>query len=400
MAVPREDLIAVLRCPVTRGALRPLDRNEMRATNARIAAGKAVHRDGTPVRRPLASGLANRDGSCIYSIEDGVIVLLKELAIQGTGDGREGASPRAAPEPLREEKRVVQRFYDEVGWTRVGQDTFADAEKFEDLRPVARDYIHKCHMRVNRYLAPRGRFLLDAASGPIQYPEYLSYSDGYDLRVCVDISLVALKAARRRLGDRGVYLLADVTDLPLMDDSMDSGVSLHTLYHVPHDEQEDVVRELHRVLRPGASGVLVYVWDGRSPLMRLIFLPGSILRKLLRLPRKLLGVASRMVGRSRPVEGVRAPELYFHAHDNGFFADTDWGFSLDMRVWRAVSVEFTKTFARSRLGGRQLLRLVYWLEERSPYWAGRFGQYPLFVIKKQDGKQRRPRQRRADAVAR
>jgi len=383
MPLPRDDLIAALRCPVTRSALGPLGRGELRAVNARIAAGKAVHRDGTPVRRALASGLVNRDGTCIFPVDDGVIILLKELAIDW-GAGRGGQeSPRAAPSELREEKRVVQRFYDEVGWTRGEQGVFTDAEKFEDLRPVARDYIHRCHMRVNRYLPRRGRFLLDAASGPIQYPEYLTYSEGYDVRVCVDISLVALRAARRKLGDKGAYLLADVADLPLADGSMDSFVSLHTLYHVPRDEQKGVVRELHRVLKPGSSGVLVYTWGVRSPLMRLVFLPGSVLRRLVRLPGKLFGAVSRALGCGGPDAGSPPPDLYFHAHDHGFFADTDWGFGLDLRVWRAASVEFTRTFARPRLGGRQLLKLVWWLEEQAPRLAGRFGQYPLFVIGKQ-----------------
>jgi len=152
---------------------------------------------------------------------------------------------------------------------------------------------------------------------------------------------------------------------------------------VPRDEQKGVVRELHRVLRPGSSGVLVYTWGVRSPLLRLVFFPSSILRKLVRLPRKLSGAVSRALGRAGADAGSPPPDLYFHAHDYGFFADTDWGFGLDLRVWRAASVEFTKAFARPWLGGRQLLKLVWWLEEQAPRLAGRFGQYPLFVIGKQ-----------------
>ncbi len=59
-----------------------------------------------------------------------------------------------------------------------------------------------------------GRFLLDAGSGPIQYPEYLTYSDGYRYRVCVDISAVALVEARRRIGKQGLFVVADVSALP------------------------------------------------------------------------------------------------------------------------------------------------------------------------------------------
>ena len=72
----------------------------------------------------------------------------------------------------------VRRFYDRVGWQVVEDGNYQNA-RYEDLRPVAREYIHRCHLRVNRFLNPRGNLILDAGSGPVQYPEYLTYSEGY-----------------------------------------------------------------------------------------------------------------------------------------------------------------------------------------------------------------------------
>ena len=92
-------------------------------------------------------------------------------------------------------KEQVRQFYDQIGWQTVSDGTYQNA-RYEDLRPVAREYIHRCHMRVKQALAPSGRLLLDAGSGPIQYPEYLTYSQGYQQRVCLDISIVALEEAR------------------------------------------------------------------------------------------------------------------------------------------------------------------------------------------------------------
>ena len=82
----------------------------------------------------------------------------------------------------------VRQFYDKVGWQVVEDGNYQNA-RYEDLRPVARDYVHRCHLRVNRFLNPTGKLILDAGSGPVQYPEYLTYSAGYDFRVCVDISI-------------------------------------------------------------------------------------------------------------------------------------------------------------------------------------------------------------------
>ncbi len=69
-------------------------------------------------------------------------------------------------------KQDVREFYDLVGWKQIGEDIYQNA-RYEDLRPVSREYIHRCHVRVTRHLNREGEYLLDAGSGPIQYPEYL-----------------------------------------------------------------------------------------------------------------------------------------------------------------------------------------------------------------------------------
>src|SRR5678816_4926630 len=98
-------------------------------------------------------------------------------------------------------KQQVREFYDQVGWSQAGDGLYQNA-RYEDLRPVSREYIHNCHLRVKRHLAPTGEILLDAGSGPVQWPEYLTYSENYRYRLCADISITALKQARTRLGNK------------------------------------------------------------------------------------------------------------------------------------------------------------------------------------------------------
>jgi hypothetical protein len=64
-------------------------------------------------------------------------------------------------------KQQVREFYDQIGWSQVGDGLYQNA-RYEDLRPVSREYIHKCHMRVKRHLHP-GEILL-TRSGPVQCP--------------------------------------------------------------------------------------------------------------------------------------------------------------------------------------------------------------------------------------
>src|SRR5512133_101714 len=165
-----------------------------------------------------------------------------------------------------EVKQRVRQFYDRVGWQVVSDGTYQNA-RYEDLRPVSQEYIHRCHLRVNRFLRPSGRYLLDAGSGPVQYAEYLTYSEGYQRRVCVDISIVALQEARQRIGAHGLFVVADVANLPFKSEPFEGVVSLHTLHHLPLEEQSKAYGALYRVLCPGSTAVIVNGWTD-SPLMR------------------------------------------------------------------------------------------------------------------------------------
>ena len=165
-------------------------------------------------------------------------------------------------------KQQVREFYDQVGWQEISEGVYQNAS-YEDLRPVSREYIHQCHLRVNRHLRPRGKYLLDAGSGPIQYPEYLTYSQGYQYRVCVDISEVALQEARKRIGDQaGLFVVADIANLPFKPEVFEGVVSLHTIHHLPVEEHVRAYGELYRVLADGCTAVIVNGW-GSAPLKSL-----------------------------------------------------------------------------------------------------------------------------------
>lgn len=272
---------------------------------------------------------------------------------------------------ISEPKTAVRDFYQQVGWEQRADGVFADALLFEDLRAVSRTYRHQCHLRVNRHLPPAGKFLLDAASGPLQYPEYLTYHEHFDYRLCVDISAVALSEARKRLGPRGLYVLADIIDLPFKDHSLDGAISLHTIYHVPAARQERAFAELYRVLRPGGRAAVVYSWGQHSRLMQVLLFPFQVCKLLLKPARKFLR-------RRRPQAGLG---LYFHAHRRHWLEQKlRPRFPYEILVWRSVSVAFLKIFVHQRLGGERLLSWIYRFEEKYPRFCGKIGQYPLIVF--------------------
>jgi SAM-dependent methyltransferase len=288
-----------------------------------------------------------------------------------------------------EVKQQVRQFYDQVGWQLVGEDQYQNA-RYEDLRPVSREYLHRCHLRVGRQLNPKGRLLLDAGSGPVQYPEYLLYSAGYNQRVCADISLVALQAARQRIGEHGLFVVADVANLPFKPGVFDGMVSLHTIHHLPEHQHLQAYTELYRVMASGSTGVVVNGWPA-SPLM-------ALANPLIRLANRLRYYAGRLTGKQRPAldpdksQKRRQPKLDANGDPKGTFTnrhDVGWIYQeigacmpVEIRVWRSVSVRFLRALVHPWLGGKYWLRLLYRLEERFPRYFGENGQYPLIVIRK------------------
>jgi ubiquinone/menaquinone biosynthesis C-methylase UbiE len=281
-------------------------------------------------------------------------------------------------------KQNVREFYDQVGWQQVSEGVYQNA-RYEDLRPVSREYIHKCHMRVKTHLSDHGRFFLDAGSGPIQYPEYVSYSNGYDYRVCADISIQALTEAQKRIGDHGLMVVADVANLPFCSEAFDGIVSLHTIHHLPLAEHPDAYNGLYRVLKSDGSAVVVNGWH-KPPL-------GVALDRLRKYTLRLRGFINRRIFRKSQVsEGNLAQSAQLANDAKSTFVeknDADWlkrtvgsQIPLEIYVWRSVSVKVLRTFIHDGWGGRGILRFLFWLEEKFPEWFGENGQYPLVVIQK------------------
>lgn len=284
---------------------------------------------------------------------------------------------------MREEKRRVKDFYDTFGWQKSGGHLYKDTEAFVDTRPVLAAYRHQVHLRVKDLLLPEGMYFLDAGSGAIPQPEYLEYSADYKWRVCIDFSDTALREARSRLRERGLYALADLAQLPFKDGIADAAVSAHVLYHIPHDEQELAVRELLRTLSQRGRCVIIYAQ------------PSCILTRMALLcrPRFVLGLIPGVRQLWRKVvkpafglpekSGADRPPLYFHAHPYRWFRGVipaDW--NVDIRSWSCVDSIFTRTFIPDNALGRFLLRMIFWLDSAFPHAMVKLGAYPMVVISK------------------
>jgi len=289
----------------------------------------------------------------------------------------------------RSVKNEIGQFYNEIGWQLEG-DVYQNA-RYEDLRPVSADYIHKCHMRVKRHLAPSGDYLLDAGSGPVQYAEYLTYSEGYRYRVCMDLSVVALQEARKRLGEKGLYVNADIANLPFREDAFDGIVSLHTIHHVPIEEKVGVYQGLQRCLKPDRKMVTVDGWS-EVPLAKTMGLLMRIANRL----RKWTGKEAELMPNGISASQIKVEEKQPGQQPVGTFVlktSAKWFHSVmkdvmpyEIRVWRSVSVKFLRSVIQPEWAGKFWLKVLYRLEEWFPHYFGEKGQYPLIIISKEGAK--------------
>jgi ubiquinone/menaquinone biosynthesis C-methylase UbiE/uncharacterized protein YbaR (Trm112 family) len=357
--------INILKCPITGEDLRLLTSDEIAMLNKKISDSRVRNADGSFVTKQLEKALINSSGDYMYPIFNNISLLLKDLAI--TTDPK-----KIVTQHINADKKLVKDFYDQKGWFTNEEEDYEDAVIFEDLRPFAQDYIKKCHNRVSKYLNTKGKYMLDAASGAIQFDDYLQYSKNFDYHVCVDFSFQALNEAQKKLGAKGIYILADITNLPFKDGVMDGFISINTIYHIPKDEQVNAIKELYRSLAPKGKGIVVYEWFKHSLWMNIGLLP---FRGFVYIKNRIKDSFAKLGGKKK-AERV----LYYYAHSPQYFENKLPPYQL--KVWRSLSVHFMRYYIHPWLGGKQILNWIFKKEEQHPEMCGKRGEYPLLVFEK------------------
>lgn len=265
----------------------------------------------------------------------------------------------------------VSKFYNTVGWETEGEIT-EDARIWEDLREHARDYVSKCRLRVLRHIPDSGENILDMASGPIQYKEYLRYSMNFRKRYCVDLSSSALESAEKKIGGHGVFLHGSFFDLDLEENFFDCAVSLHTIYHMDKDRQEEAVRKLIRVTKPGKPVIIVYSN------------PDTIISSITSsLPVRAIRKAGNLL--KRPVEkaGEEQDEsVYFHPHPLEWWDRFGDVASVKKLPWRSFSSTIQKKLIPNNKIGGVMFNLLFNLEERYPGFFVKHFKYPMIILTK------------------
>lgn len=295
------------------------------------------------------------DGGPSYSFRDGVACLLPEA---GGGVAASDAS------------ESVRDFYETEGWAEDDEGLFGDTKAFVDTRAVSLAFTRKCMARLSRHFSKGGRYLLDAGSGAIPHKEVLAYGDRYEQRVCVDLATSALRSARSKLGERGVYVQGDLTNLPFKAGSFDAVTCNHVIYQIPLEHQPAAFCELWRVLKPGGVAVVVYLWS---------YVP--LARRLERLAQLFMGKrVMDLVETATPSEPL--PELSHHPQRRSWFEAQDWPFRYTFDTFRIVDNAFLRSHISDDWRGRAFLRALFASQQLAPGFCGKYGAFPAIIIHK------------------
>lgn len=264
----------------------------------------------------------------------------------------------------------VKKFYNTIGWQTEEKIT-EDARRNEDLRENAKQYVSKCRLRVLKYIPSNGENILDMASGPIQYKEYLEYSRNFKKRYCIDLSKKALDDAKKKIGNHGVFLCGSFFNIFLKENFFDCAISLHTIYHIDKDKQEEAVRKLIRVTKPGSPVIIVY--SNPHTIIRYFLLPLHLLRKI----KKLLGKIKE--------DKEKELYLYFFAHPIRWWDRFRNLADIQILPWRSFDSSYQKRLIPNNKFGKKMFNILFNTEEKFPDFFVKHFQYPMIVlIKRKD----------------
>ena len=248
----------------------------------------------------------------------------------------------------------IYNFYNSHGWKK-NKKVFEDANLFEDLRKNSRFYVSKCRKRLMRYIPKKGDHILDFASGPIQYPEYLEYSKNFKKRHCVDFSNDAIKIAKKKIGiKKGKFYCGDFFKIKFKNNFFDCAISLHTIYHINKNKQKLAINKLINITKPNTPIIIVYSN------------PNSLINKI----KKILFFKKKK------------NKIYFYCHPISWWNQFASKADVKLYPWRSFSSQHQKILFPNNYVGKILFKFFFKLEDLFPKFFSNYFQYQIIVLKK------------------
>ncbi len=250
----------------------------------------------------------------------------------------------------------IYKFYNTKGWKK-NEQNFEDAKLFEDLRFNSRDYVSKCRKRLLKFIPKKGDNILDFASGPIQYKEYLLYSKNFRLRHCVDFSKEAIKIAKKKIGKKGKFYCNNFFNIKFKKNYFDCILSLHTIYHIHQSKQKKAIKKL------------LFISKKNTPIIIIYSNPNTLLSKI----KKKLKLKKR-----------NRKNLYFFCHPISWWKQFEKEADVSFYPWRSFSSDHQKKIIPNNFFGKKILKILFYLEEKFKKIFINHFQYYIIILRKKN----------------
>ena len=265
-------------------------------------------------------------------------------------------------------EKVVKEFYDSYGWTDKEDEKSGETELFRQFSQAYYPYHDGVNARTEKLFDDVSGDLLMAGGGDL--PEtHLTIARKFDSTTFLDISERALDIARKKYPGAD-YVNGSILEIPRPDDSFDAVYCAHVIYHIDKDLQEQAIRELIRVTKPGGKVVVLY----RNPRSVGDRVEGS--RWIARGLRKL----RRAIKRSGDLQPKSRPPLYFHSHPLLWWERYEADCDIEMIPWDPFSSTQDRLFLPVEWFARAVYGFCGWLERKHPDTAVRWFSYPAVVL--------------------
>lgn len=150
----------------------------------------------------------------------------------------------------------VRKFYDTYGWkSETGCGQYLNDKRYGPPEATFKDE-KGCEARYWSYFDDGGKLFLDAGCGAKPITQI---GHKFQRHVCVDLSFTGLTEARRKVGDQGYYVVADLSALPFKEQVFDGVIASYCLYQLENDAQVSAVKEFYRVARKNKMVIVFYV---------------------------------------------------------------------------------------------------------------------------------------------
>ncbi|KAF0152458.1 MAG: type 11 methyltransferase [Ignavibacteria bacterium] len=236
--------------------------------------------------------------------------------------------------------KSVKEYYDKTGWTKQ-KGGYVDALSFTTTK--GNDYKNNCNERL-RKLIGEPELLLDVACGASPL------NSKAKKQLCIDFSITAVTEAKKNKPD-GFFVLGDITALPLKDNSVTDTVSMHTIYHVHKDKQEEAIKEITRVTKNKCY--IVYNAGKHARLVNILSLP----LQLWNWSEKRINPNSKR-------------KIYFYAHSYKWLEKFG-----EVKTYRLLNENCIKLYSR-----------LLWLASKFEMRFSKHSYHPLLVIDKNNDK--------------